>query len=162
YTYTKFLPNAGITYSLGDLGQLYATYAQGFSAPKTDDLYSSTPESVVPEQSKEYGLGWRMATPDFNLSANLFRTDYQNRIVQTFDPNDSTLSIDRNVGDVRIQGLDIEGGWHVLDHLTLYGSAAFLDTNVEGDLFQTVAGHVVTLPTRGKDLVLFPEQEYAA
>ncbi|MES1200158.1 MAG: TonB-dependent receptor [Pseudomonadota bacterium] len=162
YRFDKLLPNGGITYRLAENHLFYLTYAQSFSAPKTDDLYASSNETVQPETSSLYGAGYRFQSPDFNLSVNLWRSDYKNRIVQTFDPTDPSLSIDRNVGAVQLQGVDFEGSWRPIENLTVYGSATFQDSKVEGDEFATVSGVVVTLPTRGKKLVLTPDEEFAA
>jgi len=162
YSFDKVLPNAGLSYRISDNHLFYLTYAQGFSAPKTDDLYTSTNETVAPETSSLYGGGYRFQSPDFNLSVNLWRSDYKNRIVQTFDPSDPTLSIDRNVGAVQLQGVDFEGSWRPIENLTVYGSATFQDSKVQGDEFAVVSGVAVALPTRGKKLVLTPDEEFAA
>ncbi|HEX3699154.1 MAG TPA: TonB-dependent receptor [Phenylobacterium sp.] len=161
FRFSKVLPNAGLTYRIADAHQLYAAYSQGFSAPKTDDLYTSSPDLVRPETSTTYSAGYRYQTAVLTASANLYDTDYKNRIVQSIDPNDPTLSIDRNVGTVQIYGVDFEAGWRPIDHLTLYGSASFTHSEIKNDLAIVVSGKAAILPISGKQLVMTPEREFS-
>jgi iron complex outermembrane receptor protein len=159
--YDKALPNAGISYRLGEDHLFYASYAKGFSAPKTDDLYTSSPELVQPETSTTYSGGYRYQTHVLTLSANAYLTKYDNRIVQSFDPNDPTLSVDRNVGKVDIKGVDFEAGWRPMEHLTLYGSATLQKSEIKDNIVVVVSGKTAFLPTAGKQFVMTPEREYA-
>ena len=161
FKYHKVLPNAGVNYRIGEDHLFYASYAQGFSAPKTDDLYTSASELVQPETSTTYSAGYRYQTHNLTASANFYDTQYNNRIVQSFDPNDPTLSIDRNVGKVDIYGFDGELGWRPTEHLTLYGSATFQGSEIKDNVVITVSGKTVALPTKGKEFVLTPDEQYA-
>src|SRR6185503_10585589 len=91
---------------------------------------------------------------------NLYDTLYDNRIVQSFDPNDPTLSVDRNVGKVTIYGVDFEAGWQPIDHLTLYGSASFVHSEIKDNIVVVVSGKTGFLPTAGKQFVMTPEREF--
>jgi iron complex outermembrane receptor protein len=158
FNFNKVLPNAGVTYRINDDQQVYATYAKGFSAPKTDDLYSSATAVVQPESSDSYAAGWRYQSAKFTTSLSAWDVAYHNRIVQSFDPADPTLSIDRNIGEVQIYGLDLEGGARLFDHLSLYGSAEFLKSDVKSnEIVAAVGGVAFALPTKGKELVLSPD-----
>ena len=157
YHFDKALPSAGVTYRLGDDHLFYLNYSKGFSAPKTDDLYSSSPELVQPETTDTYSAGWRYQTSTLTTSLNYFYTHYSNRIVQSFDVNDPTLSVDRNVGTVVIQGVDAEAGWKPIDHLSLYGSATYEDSEIKDNITVVVGGQPAFLPTKGKEFVLTPK-----
>jgi iron complex outermembrane receptor protein len=159
--YTKVLPNAGVTYRLAEDHLFYASYSKGFSAPKTDDLYTSATETVQPETSTTYSAGYRFQTHALTASANVYDTQYDNRIVQSFDPNDPTLSVDRNVGKVTIKGLDLEAGWRPIDNLTLYGSASFIDSEIKDNVVIVVSGKTAFLPTAGKEFVMTPDREFS-
>ena len=166
YHYTKVLPNAGVSYDLSETQQVYATFSEGFSAPKTDDLYVSQPETVHPETSNNYGVGWRYRVPALTLSSNLWATTWQNHIVTTVDPTDPTLSVDRNVGAVNLYGLDVEAGWKVTEAFTLYTSATFEKSQLQNNYAVAVAsgpdaGLTAPLPVKGKELVMTPDQEYS-
>ena len=166
FNFNKVLPNAGITYRLWDNNLFYASYAKGFSAPKTDDLYVSGAIQVQPETSDNYSVGYRYQTRNLNLSVGVYDTEYKNRIVQSIDPNDPTSSIDRNVGDVRVDGVDVELGWTPIDHLHVYGSANFNDSELKSNIavatYSGGAYYNLALPTKGKELVLTPDQMYSA
>jgi iron complex outermembrane receptor protein len=162
YNFNKILPNAGATFNFNPFNQIYVTYSQGFSAPKTDDLYTSSTLLVQPETTDTYGGGYRFQGSSVTLSANLWGSVWHNHIVTSYDPNDPTLSVDRNVGEVTFYGLDLEGGLKPIEHLNLYGSLtlqhAVLDNNYETRV--TVGGQSVSvaLPVKGKELVMTPDQ----
>jgi len=163
FNFHKVLPNAGVTYRLSDDQMVYATYAQGYSAPKTDNLYSSTTAVVQPETSESYAAGWRYQTPKITTSFSVWDVIYKNRIVQSFDPLDPTLSIDRNIGQVDIYGLDLEAGAHPFEHLSVYASANFTKSDVKSnEVVAAVGGVAFALPTKGKQLVLTPERAFTA
>jgi iron complex outermembrane receptor protein len=170
FDFNKVLPNAGITYRLAENHLFYASYAKGFSAPKTDDLYVSGNITIQPETSDNYSVGYRYQTRNLNVSLGFYDTEYQNRIVQSIDPNDPTSSIDRNVGAVRVDGVDLEIGWTPIEHLHVYGSANWNDSELKSNInvatSSTTAGVVtyynLALPTKGKELVLTPDQIYSA
>jgi iron complex outermembrane receptor protein len=162
YHFDKVLPNAGVTYDFDKQNSVYLTFAEGFSAPKTDDLYVSTPENVQPETTYTYGAGYRFTAPTFTLSSNAFYTVWQNHIVSSVDPNDPTLSIDRNVGQVNIYGLELEGGWRVTDALTLYASGTLEKSALQNNYEVAVGTTPEALPVKGKELVLTPDQLFSA
>ncbi len=166
YHYDKVLPNAGAWYQIDDNNQVYATVAEGFSAPKTDDLYVSSPETVQPETSMNYGVGYRLTQPTFTLSTNLWATTWKNHIISTVDPTDPTLSIDRNVGSVNLYGLDSELAWKVTPELSLYTSLTLMHSELQDNYAAVVTagpdkGKTAFLPVKGKELVLTPDQEFA-
>ncbi len=158
YHFSKVLPNAGLSYDLDKNDSVYLTFAEGFSAPKTDDLYVSTPENVQPETTYTYGAGYRYQAATLTVSSNLFFTNWQNHIVTTYDPNDPTLSIDRNVGAVDLYGLELETGWKATDALTLYGTTTLEKSQLLSNYeTATSTGVAVPEPVKGKELVLTPD-----
>ena len=163
FHFDKVLPNAGVTYRLNDDQIVYATYAAGFSAPKTDDLYSSSTAVVQPETSDSYAAGWRYQSSLLTTSLSVWDVDYKNRIVQSFDPNDPTISIDRNIGEVNLYGVDLEAGAHPWEHFTVYASGEYTKSDVKSnEVVATVGGAAIALPTKGKELVLQPKWSFAA
>jgi iron complex outermembrane receptor protein len=158
--YDKTLPNVGVTYRLADDHLFYASYAKGLAAPKTDNLYTSSPNLVQPETSDNFAAGYRYQTSLLNASINAYDTEYKNRIVSSPDPNDPTLSIDRNVGDVRVYGVDIEVGYRPIENLAFYGSANFNKSEVKKDYTLSTSGISFQLPVKGKELVLTPDRVF--
>jgi iron complex outermembrane receptor protein len=159
--YNKLLPNAGATFRLADSNLVYVSYAAGFTAPKTDDLYSAPIDAVKPETSDNFAAGYRYQTRMLNASFNLYDTEYHNRIEQTFDPNDPTVSIDRNVGDARVYGIDIEAGLNPIEHFHLYASANFNHSEYLANYFSSSNGVTFVVPSKGKELLLTPDRTFS-
>jgi iron complex outermembrane receptor protein len=144
----------------------YLSYAEGLSAPRTDNLYAvirladgsvgrPLPES---ETTKAYDLGWRLNGGRTIASFALYRIDYSNRIVSTFDP-DLGFSVDRNVGDVKIQGFDAQIGRRFGSALSLTASASYNDSEL---LENVPTGPTTFLATKGNQLVETPKWTFAA
>lgn len=159
------LPNVGLTYGITDSQTVYVSYAEGLSAPRTDNLYPvrrlangaigrGIPDS---ELTKAYDLGWRWRSENVLASAAIWKVDYDNRIVSSFDP-DLGFSVDRNLGKVAIQGLDLQAGWRAAEFLTLSGSASYNDSEVKENVPLTAT---TFLATKGKKLVETPDWTYS-
>jgi iron complex outermembrane receptor protein len=162
--FDEILPNIGVTYAITDNQTVYASYAGGLSAPRTDNLYSvrrladgslarANPD---PEQTDSIDLGWRYSSENVIASVALWQSQYKNRIVSSFDP-DLGFFIDRNVGDVDLQGVDMQIGWRANDWLTVSANASYNDSELKSDLR---ANATATLPTKGKQFVETPEYTY--
>ncbi|HTU67103.1 MAG TPA: TonB-dependent receptor [Steroidobacteraceae bacterium] len=163
--FDDILPNLGLSWSLTSNQQVYFSYAEGLSAPRTDNLYSvrrqpdgsigrPTPES---ETTKAYDLGWRVNGSSTIASVAVYRIDYSNRIVSSFDP-DLGFSVDRNVGDVKIQGLDFQVGQRLGSMVSVTASASYNDS----ELLENVPTATGFIATKGKKLVETPEWTYSA
>jgi len=82
--------------------------------------------------------------------------------VSSFDPLDPSISIDRNIGEVDLWGLDLEAGAQPFEHFSIYASANYTHSEVKSDEFvSTVGGVAFALPTKGKQLVLTPEKTFS-
>ena len=164
FKFNKLLPNAGVSFKITPENLVYFSYSRGFAAPKTDDLYVSSGLGIKPEISDNLAFGYRFLSSRLTLSVSGYYDWFQNRIVQSYDPNDPTLSIDRNVGDVLVRGVDIEGGWTPFDGVNLYASANFNKSTLQSDYVVGISSLGVTfnLPTKGKELVMTPDRTFAA
>lgn len=165
--FDDILPNVGLSYALGDNQQLYLSYAEGLSAPRTDNLYSvrrqadnsigrPLPES---ETTQAYDIGWRLNVANTIASLAAYYINYDNRIVSSFDP-DLGFTVDRNVGTVKIQGFDAQIGQRFGEMFELTGSMSYNKSELQDDTPGTTPGTV--LPTAGNILVETPEWTYAA
>jgi len=171
--YDDLLPNIGVSYSLGDT-QIYGSYTESTSLPRTDNLYTfrrladgsvGTP-GVQPETSKQIEAGLRYNANHVIGSLSAWFTDFQNRIVSSFD-QDQGINVDRNVGKVTQSGVDASIGWQPVDELTLYASAAYNTSEVKDNILNTVTTVAgvptqVFLQTKGKTLVETPEWTWSA
>jgi iron complex outermembrane receptor protein len=160
YTYRHALPNAGASYNFDPSNQVYITYSQGFSAPRTDNLYTSSSQTVQPELTDNYGIGYRYQTGSITASVNPWYSVWTNHIVSSPDRTDPTISIDRNVGKVTLYGVDLEAGFRPVEHMTVYASAAFMQSKLENNYTLTISNVGYVLPVKGKQLVLTPNQTF--
>jgi len=164
--FDDLLPNAGLSFKPWENHTFYLSYAEGLSAPRTDNLYSvirladnsigrPLPES---ETTKAYDLGWRLNSGRTIASFALYRIDYTNRIVSTFDP-DLGFSVDRNVGNVKIKGFDAQIGRRLGTAVSLTASASYNDSELQDNV---PTGPTTFLATKGKQLVETPKWTFAA
>jgi iron complex outermembrane receptor protein len=155
--YNKAMPNLGASWNFNTQNQVYFSYTQGFAAPRTDNLYTSSPQGVQPETTDIYAAGYRYRGSQFTFTGSLWGAHWHNHIVQSVDPNDPTLSIDRNVGDVTLYGIDAEGGFRVNEHVTLYGSYTWEHSQLDNNYVVSAGGKAFVLPVKGKELILTPD-----
>ncbi|WP_339930953.1 TonB-dependent receptor [uncultured Brevundimonas sp.] len=159
--YDAVLPNAGATWRFADHQSFYVSYAEGFSAPRTDDLYDRVDVNPEPEKTNSYDLGYRYQSSGLIASFALWHTDYSNRILRTFDEA-ANLFLTRNIGEVTLRGFDGQIGFSPFENFSLYGSVTYTDSEVQNDLPNGVVGGVpVFLPTAGNQLVETPDWQYA-
>jgi iron complex outermembrane recepter protein len=176
FKYDKVLPNLGVNWRInGSRHSVYAGYAENLSAPRTDNLYAAgvLPAPVgtttaiplnirfldflEPETSQVLDLGYRYQSPKLNASLGVYNSDFQNRIESSFD-QDLNANVDRNIGSIKIKGIEGQFDWQVLDTVSLYASFAYTDAKLEDDIR---TGLTTTIATKGKRLTNTPEEQYA-
>jgi iron complex outermembrane receptor protein len=161
--YHKVLPNVGVSYRFLEDHSVYFSFAQGLSAPRTDDLYTvtrATDGSLInpiaqPETTDTYEAGYRFTRRNVQATLAIYDSKFHNRIATSFDP-DLGISIARNVGDVDVKGVDAGVAWGILDNLTYIGNVSYVDAEVQSDVVQANG----FLPTKGKKLVETPDWQW--
>jgi iron complex outermembrane receptor protein len=164
------LPNVGLSFQPWDKHMFYLSYAEGLSAPRTDNLYSvrrqadgslgrPTPES---ETTKAFDLGWRLNSANTLASVALWKIDYTNRIASSYDP-ELGYSVDRNVGDVDMWGAEAQVGQRLGEAFTLTASAAYTKTELLENFPFGLApmGVQQFVPLKGNELVETPEMTFS-
>jgi len=177
-TYNAVLPNVGFTFRLVDNLSVFGSYAKGFSAPKTDNLYSYgsarvgngvTNGAVIrptidvqPEKTDSFDAGFRYSSGIFTAQADGWYIYYKNRIVSSLIEDANTpgsfFSVDRNVGAVRSYGFDGLVTVRPVRQLSLYGFASYVKTKLQNDLVNPQTGAVTAL--KGKEVVETPKWTY--
>ncbi len=160
--YEKVLPNVGLSWRFDPANMIYASYTQELSAPKTDDLYtvktagSSTVnlDSVRPETTSNYEIGYRYQTARLIGSIALWDTEFENRILQSYDPT-TNLSQDRNVGSVTLYGVDAQLGATPIEHLNLLANVSYAHSRLKDNIVFDAAGDIE--PLKGKQQVETPD-----
>ena len=156
YSFNPVLPNLGFVYDFGNGFSAFASYARGFSAPRTDNLYRAPIVTVDPETTNAYDLGVRYTRRNIQAQATLWKIDYANRIVTSFNP-DQGISIDRNVGSVETWGFDGSFAWQPIPEVSLLAIASYnhsrLQENVQIGSFPAGVTSCNPLPTVGAGLI---------
>lgn len=168
--YDAVLPNLGASYRFLDNNSVYASYAEGISLPRTDNLYQPVRNasgaldfsSVQPETTKSYDVGYRYTSSTLIASIAAWYVSFENRIVTSFDNDPASptfnLSIDRNLGSVEQSGVDAQFEYALTDTFSFGGSASYNTSEVQDDV---PLGTGRFLPTTGKSLVETPEWTYS-
>lgn len=152
--YDDILPNLGVVFRPADGHQVFFSYAEGLSSPRTDDLYSGITVAqlgdVQLETTTAYDLGYRYQSGNILVSATVWFNQFENRIERSADPDDPSLFYSRNVGAVDLWGFEAAAGWQVTDALFLYGAAAWTDSEVAASGAAVVDTPEYTLTARGE------------
>ncbi len=111
------LPMLGAVYELNQTDQLFASYSQNFALPRgADTIFDDAVSFAAPqphaEESTNYELGFRTSRPEFNATAAVFYTAFDNRIVtgSVIDPatlQPETFSV--NAGETSSVGMELSG-----------------------------------------------------
>ncbi|MGI8931294.1 MAG: TonB-dependent receptor [Sphingomicrobium sp.] len=133
YKFGKLLPSVGFTYLVGGPVSVFGSFAKGFSAPRTDNLYRRPRVDITPEETNAFDLGARYTNRQVQAQATVWKIDYKNRIVSTFDP-DLGISLDRNVGKVKSWGLDGSVAFRPIKQLSLLAIASYIDSELQEDI----------------------------
>ena len=133
YKFGKLLPSIGFTYLVGGPVSIFGSYAKGFSAPRTDNLYRRPVVKITPEETNAFDLGARYSNRLVQAQATVWKIDYKNRIVSSFDA-DLGISLDRNVGKVKSWGLEGSVAIRPLKQLSLLAIASYTDAKLQDDV----------------------------
>lgn len=160
-TVKKTLPNVGLSFRMDDHHTFFGSYSEQISALRTDSYYtvqrltngSIGSLNAKPEATTNAEVGYRFNMPGYYATLSAYQTDFKNRVVSTYDP-DTDTNRERNVGAVKIKGLEAQFGGRITDELSLAGSATYTDAKYQ-DPLQIRAN--VFAPINGKRLVETPK-----
>lgn len=158
--YDAILPNVGISWEFAPDHTTYFSYAENLSAPRTDDLYDRVPADPDPERSRNYELGYRYGGSGLIVSASVFYAEFENFIVRAFEtlPDLTTIAYSINAGDITRWGFDGSLGYEVTEAFSIYASASWIETEVQGDIPNTSGG---SFSTAGNSLPEVPQLQWA-
>jgi len=117
---TSFVsPTIGVNYKLTEQIAVYGAFGQSVKFPDISAYYDSIPgttgspppkippATVKPEHVNDYELGVRYQEGGLSTSLALYREDFTNTFIDTFDPTDY-LTIVTNGGSSRYQGVEFQ------------------------------------------------------
>jgi iron complex outermembrane receptor protein len=153
--YHKVTPALGVKFQIDEHNQLFYGVGETYRAPQNTsvslNLVTGRP-SNKPEQSWNNDLGWRFYDDTFSASAEIYRANFSNRVVNGFD-QDTGESYSTQIGRVKQQGFDAEGSFKFLENFKLYGSYTYTQSKLESNFD---AGDDGVYPTNGKDMINAP------
>ena len=127
-----FNPKAGVTYKLNERNNIYASFAVGNHEPNRDDYVNSSPASrPLPENLKDFELGYRTTTGAFTGGINAFYMLYKNQLVLTGALNDVGGAIRTNIKDSYREGIEIDGKLNITRTLSWAANAAISSNKVK-------------------------------
>jgi len=155
--YDDVLPNANFTWRFAENQQVFGSYSENLSSPRTDDLYDRLPANPQPETSTNWDLGYRFQSARLIASASAYYSDFDNYIVRGFTELEGgeTITTNINAGAVERYGVDGQLGFQVNDAFSVYATASYLGSEVKDDVPGATAGAVIA--TAGKELFEVPE-----
>ena len=152
---TRLSGAAGATYRVwsdgADEAVLYVQYKNTFKPAALDFGPDNRPDILKPETARSYEIGvkGRLAGGRLDYEAGLFRLDFTNLVVTTFDADGNPLL--QNAGGETLQGVDAEAHWRVAPALTLSAAGSYHDAEFthyvasEGGTNIDVSGNQLTL-----------------
>ncbi len=163
-TYTTTSPSLGVRYSISDSNQIFANVSKGSRVP-SNFIYSSTgatsivngavvvTDVVKQETSVNMDAGFRYLSDIFTGSVTAFNTQFKNRIASAFDTVNQR-TVDNNVGDATLRGLEMEAGTRPFNGFSAYASFTYTKSNIKSDLRLGSATVPIIYPLAGKE---FPD-----
>lgn len=140
----RFIPYAGIVYSLTDNWSAYGSYTTVFE-PQTERTVSGSLLKPIEGNNYEIGVKGELADGRVNALLALFRYDHKNRAVNDYDAGFACNGwyCSRAAGKVRSQGVEAEISGEVVKGLELYAGYAYNTTKFledpdnQGKVFST-------------------------
>jgi iron complex outermembrane receptor protein len=119
-----FNPKAGITYQISASSNIYASVAVGNHEPNRSDYVNSSPQSrPLPENLKDFELGYRINGEFFSGSVNGFYMLYKNQLVLTGALDDVGEAIRTNIKDSYREGIEASARVKIASPLSWYVNA---------------------------------------
>ncbi len=149
-------------------GNAYFTYAQGYKGPAFNVFFNQGTSDTAPigeETSDHFEIGYKYAASNYALAIALYTTDISGFQANAFDTSTGvTITRLTNAGDVRTRGIELDGSWAPFDFLTLTGSVALNDAEIQA--FNSPIDPTTGQPAfpggifSGQDLLFSPDVNY--
>jgi iron complex outermembrane receptor protein len=162
---SKFIANGGVSYKLTPEHTVFASLAQTFRANDNGPLFSpgTNIAGLMPESALDAELGYRYTGSILTGSVTLYHIDYHNRQQFLYDVTINN-TVSKNVGDVRLHGVEAEIGTVPIHNISFYLSGSYNKSELLADLPIGVFGNTANslLPTKGRNLTDVPRMTGAA
>lgn len=116
-------PQIGVTYSVTEHSQLYASYSHGFRAPQATELYRLQRQQTVadlnPVELEGIDGGWRFNNSDFAFNLSVYNYKKSNAIVRNTD------YFNVSGGKSEHQGLEISAEYWLNEYYSIAANSSF-------------------------------------
>jgi len=129
--YNFFNPKAGISYTLDDKQEVYASFAVGNKEPNRDDFEAGVNNTPEHETLRDIEAGYSYRTGNIVLQANAYYMNYKNQLVQTGQLNDVGAYTRTNIPKSYRAGVELQGSTRLGRFFTFSANAAFSRNKVK-------------------------------
>jgi iron complex outermembrane receptor protein len=129
-------PQIGFVWHASDSSELFANYAENFSAtPRLAFVASNFNADLKPETSSNIDLGARYSGAHSALAVSVYHIDYRNRVLelQATDPDIVGIDTYENVGAIRTIGIETSLYWNPAVHWRLGSTFSLNRSRFEDD-----------------------------
>ena len=135
--HNQFSYRVGALYELSNGLSPFVSYATSFEPAAGTDISG---KSLKPQLGEQVEVGVKYLSPDMDkhFTASYFHITKQDSIVA--DPSDPSYRAKIQLGEVRSQGLELEGRWFVTEELDIQASYTYLDMEVTEDVNPALEG----------------------
>ncbi len=156
---------AALQYFPNDDVMVYGSVTTGYKSggfAGSQGVQSSASTSVSPETAINYELGFKGDLFDASLRLNItgYYTDYEDLQIVRFGPVVGSAFgtfQTTNIGQADIYGIEVEWGWYPTDNIRFLGNYAYMDSEVNDLVIETLAG---TTDASGSNLRQAPESSW--
>ena len=137
--YNFFNPKVGLTYTIGPMSNLYASFSVGNREPVRDDFVDGALTGITPkaENLNDFEAGWRYRKNAYMLSVNYYYMGYKDQLVLTGALNDVGASLRTNVDKSYRTGIELEAQGR-LSPMFSFGANLTLSQNKVLDFTETL------------------------
>ncbi len=166
-TYDFFNPKAGLTYTINNYNSIYGSFAVANREPNRDDL-TKNPVLPKPERLYDYEFGYKLKTPMYYVTANVYYMDYKDQLVLTGDLDNVGDPIRINADKSYRSGIELQLGFKFSDNLRIDANATFsenkikafdyvvYDTQYDPVTFETISYNAITTAYKNTDISFSP------
>jgi iron complex outermembrane receptor protein len=126
-----FNPKAGLTYTMNNNDQFYASFAIAHHEPNRSD-YVDAPSGKTPQPEilRDLEMGYHMSQNKWLFNGNVYYMDYTNQLVLTGAVNDVGAAIRQNVESSYRAGIELELGYKINSHWIWEANGTFSQNKI--------------------------------
>ena len=156
-SFTFFNPKAGLSYTINDKSNLYASYAVANREPVRTDFINSSPESrPKAENLQNLEVGYKYQHKKFFSNLNYYLMNYNDQLILSGEINDVGAYNRINVDKSYRMGVELEFGYMINKKLSVSGNLMlssnkikefneYIDNydnyDIDGNMIQNVINH---------------------